>query len=215
MTTTQCRAVIFDLDGVLIDATEWHFEALNRALALFGYQISRYEHLAEYNGLPTRTKLDMLSVEKGLPKALHDLINRLKQAYTREEILHHCRPSFDKEYMLSRLKRENFRLAVCTNAIGDSARLMLQQAAIDQYFEFVISNEDVSRPKPDPEIYHAALTRLGITPAEAVIVEDAPHGVEAGRRSGARVLEVAGFAEVDYWRLRQFMDASALEGAPC
>ena len=206
-------AVIFDLDGVLVDATEWHFEALNRALKLFGYQISRYEHLAAYNGLPTRTKLEMLSIEKGLPTALHGLINRLKQVYTREEILRHCWPSFDKEYMLSRLRRDGLRMAVCTNAIADSAELMLQRAGIRSYFEFVISNEDIARPKPDPEIYLKALERLGLDAGQVVVVEDAQHGVEAARRAGARVLQVAGFPEVDYWRLRAFVAGGAAGGA--
>lgn len=205
-------AIIFDLDGVLVDATEWHFEALNRALKLFGYQISRYEHLAAYNGLPTRTKLEMLSIEKGLPTALHGLINRLKQAYTREEILRHCWPSFDKEYMLSRLKRDGLRMAVCTNAISDSAELMLERAGLRPYFEFVISNEEIKKPKPDPEIYLAALGRLGLDAGQVVVVEDAQHGVEAARRAGARVLQVAGFPEVDYWRLRAFMAGGAAGG---
>lgn len=209
----QPKAVLFDLDGVLIDATEWHFEALNRALKLFGYQISRYEHLAAYNGLPTRTKLEMLSLEKGMPKALHSLVGRLKQVYTREEILRHCWPSFDKEYMLSRLRRDGFRMAVCTNAVAESAELMLQRAGLRQYFEFVLSNEEITRPKPDPEIYLKAIERLGIAAAEAVVVEDAQHGVEAARRAGTRVLQVAGFAEVDYWRLRGFIESSSK--APC
>lgn len=209
----QTAAVIFDLDGVLVDATEWHFEALNRALKLFGYQISRYEHLAAYNGLPTRTKLEMLSIEKGLPTALHGLINRLKQVYTREEILRHCWPSFDKEYMLSRLRRDGLRMAVCTNAIADSAELMLQRAGIRSYFEFVISNEDIKKPKPDPEIYLMALGRLGLDAGQVVVVEDAQHGVEAARRAGARVLQVVGFPEVDYWRLRAFMAGGTAGGA--
>lgn len=199
-------AVIFDLDGVLVDATEWHFEALNRALKLFGYQISRYEHLAAYNGLPTRTKLDMLSIEKGLPKALHGLINRLKQVYTREEILRHCWPSFEKEYMLSRLKRDGLRMAVCTNAISETAELMLARTGLRAYFEFVISNEEIKKPKPDPEIYRKALERLALKPAQVVVVEDAQPGVEAAKGAGVRVLQVAGFPEVDYWRLRVFMD---------
>ena len=70
---TRIACVLFDLDGVLVDATEWHYVALNRALALFGFDITRYEHLSDYNGLPTRKKLQMLSVEKGLPQALHNL----------------------------------------------------------------------------------------------------------------------------------------------
>jgi HAD superfamily hydrolase (TIGR01509 family) len=197
-------AVIFDLDGVLIDATEWHYVAFNRALALFGYALTRYEHLAAYNGLPTRTKLEMLSVEKGLPRTLHDLVSRLKQQYTQDEILKNCWPSFDKEYMLARLRREGYRLAVCTNSIRSSTELMLQRSGIREYFELVISNEDVSKPKPDPEIYLTGMSRLGVTPQRTIVIEDAPHGVEAALRSGARVFQVAGFDEVDYWRLMAF-----------
>src|SRR3989304_5803067 len=103
---TKITAVVFDLDGVLVDATEWHYEALNRSLQLFGFSISRYEHLSTYNEPPTRKKLEMLTVEKGLPMALHGLINRVKQVYTREEILTKCRPVFEKEYMMSRLKSD-------------------------------------------------------------------------------------------------------------
>src|SRR3989304_220670 len=127
---TKITAVVFDLDGVLVDATEWHYEALNRSLQLFGFSISRYEHLSAYNGLPTRKKLEMLSVEKGLPVALHGLINNIKQVYTREEILTQCQPMFDKEYMLSRLKREGYRLGVCSNAIRDSVELMIRQSGL-------------------------------------------------------------------------------------
>jgi len=198
---TKTTVVLFDLDGVLVDATEWHYESLNRALALFGFAINRYEHLSAYNGLPTRTKLEMLSVEKGLPRSLHGLIKRLKQVYTKEEILSKCWPVFEKEYMLSRLRREGYRLGVCSNAIRETLTLMLERSGILKYFDLVMSNEDVANPKPDPEIYVEAIRRLEVSPDQVIIVEDAPHGIEAARRSGARVLEVSGFHEVDYWRL--------------
>ena len=143
---TRISCVLFDLDGVLVDATEWHYVALNRALALFGFDITRYEHLSDYNGLPTRQKLQMLSVEKGLPRALHHMLSRLKQVYTRDEILTRCRPVFEKEYMLSRLRKEGYRMAVCSNSIRESLRMMVQQSGLETYFEFLVSNEDVSRP---------------------------------------------------------------------
>jgi beta-phosphoglucomutase-like phosphatase (HAD superfamily) len=63
----KITAVVFDMDGVLIDAREWHYEALNRALGHFGYTISRFDHLVTYDGLPTRHKLEMLSRERGFP----------------------------------------------------------------------------------------------------------------------------------------------------
>lgn len=214
MNRIQC--VLFDLDGVLVDATEWHYDALNRALRLFGFDITRYEHLSDYNGLPTRKKLQMLSVEKGLPAALHTMLSRLKQVYTRDEILTRCRPVFEKEYMLSRLRTEGYRLAVCSNSIRESLQMMIHQSGLDNYLEFLISNEDVSRPKPDPEIYQAAFARMGVSPAETLIVEDSPHGLEAARRSGAHVCQVSGFTDVDYFRVRAALDRAerASTGAP-
>jgi HAD superfamily hydrolase (TIGR01509 family) len=203
---TRIACVLFDLDGVLVDATEWHYVALNRALALFGFDISRYEHLSDYNGLPTRKKLQMLSVEKGLPAALHNTLSRLKQVYTRDEILTRCRPVFEKEYMLSRLRKEGYRMAVCSNSIRESLEMMVRQSGLDEYFEFLVSNEDVSRSKPDPEIYAAGMARMGVTPAETIIVEDSPHGVEAARRSGAHLCQVSGFTEVDYFKVRSAID---------
>ena len=72
---TKIKAIIFDMDGVLIDAKDWHYEALNRALKLFGYNISRYDHLVTFDGLPTRKKLEMLTREHGLPPSLHGFLN--------------------------------------------------------------------------------------------------------------------------------------------
>jgi beta-phosphoglucomutase len=200
------KCVLFDLDGVLVDATEWHYEALNRALRLFGTEITRFEHLSSYNGLPTRRKLEMLTVEKGLPAAIHGLVSRLKQVYTHDEVMTRCRPVFDKEYMLARLAREGYRLAVCSNAVRDSVALMIRQAGLDAHVEFFLSNEDVASPKPSPEIYLAAMARLGVLPSETVIVEDAPSGVQAARLSGAHLCQVSGFADVHYFRVRAAID---------
>ncbi|HEX3798423.1 MAG TPA: HAD family phosphatase [Verrucomicrobiae bacterium] len=205
----KIKAVLFDLDGVLVDATEWHYEALNRALGLFGYNIARYEHLTTYNGLPTRKKLDMLSVEKGFPRGLHALVNKIKQKYTREEILRNCTPVFEKEFMVHQLKREGYKLAVCSNSIRESVELMLRGSGIWDLFDCVLSNEDVVQAKPDPEIYLMACEKLGVKPQETVIVEDAPHGVEAAKRSGGVLCEVASFNEVDYARVKRTLESAS------
>jgi HAD superfamily hydrolase (TIGR01509 family) len=207
-------AVIFDLDGVLVDATEWHYEALNKALGLFGYAIHRHEHLTEYNGLPTQKKLEMLSVEKGLPRALHPLIWKLKQKYTQEEIFVKCSPSFTMEYMVKQLRRDGYRLAVCSNSIRSSVELMIRGTGLADDFEFFLSNEDVRRPKPDPEMYIEALRRFGIQPFQAVIVEDAGPGIQAALKCGANVCQVSGFDEVEYERIRSYID-HLQEGPKC
>ncbi len=85
------KAVLFDMDGVLIDAKEWHYETLNDALAVFGLNISRTEHLAVYDGLPTRKKLELLTQVRGLSPRLHTFLNALKQQMTYKVIVEKCR----------------------------------------------------------------------------------------------------------------------------
>lgn len=193
----KIKAVLFDLDGVLVEARDWHYEALNQALGVVGHTITREEHESYYNGLPTRHKLQKLSREKDLPGELHDFIYELKQRYTFDYIHTDCEPDDKKQIMLDALREHGLKLAVCTNAIRPSLSLMLQKSGIDQYFDLTLSNQDVKRHKPDPEIYLTAIKHFGVEPEECIVVEDAPHGIEAGKKSGAHVIEVAGVEDVN------------------
>jgi beta-phosphoglucomutase len=188
----QIKAVVFDMDGVLIDAREWHYEALNRALGLLGYEITRYEHLTTYDGLPTKRKLRMLTVERGLPEALHGFLNSLKQQYTLELVATRCKPVFHHQYALSQLKAAGYKLGVASNSVRRTVEEMMERSDLMRYLDVMISNEDVSRPKPDPEMYVAALGRLDVRPEETVIVEDNENGVKAATAAGAHVLVVEG-----------------------
>lgn len=202
---TDIRAIIFDMDGVLIEAKEWHYEALNRALALFGMEISRYDHLVTYDGLPTKKKLQMLSAERGFPQQLHAFVNELKQQYTMEFVHSKCKPRFFHEFTLARLRAADFRLVCCSNSIRATMSLMLDKANLSKFLDFYLSNEDVSKPKPDPEIYTKAMSRLELKPEQCVVVEDNPHGIEAGRKAGAHVMEVSTVEDVNYWNICQFI----------
>jgi len=184
------KAVIFDMDGVLIDAKEWHYEALNRALSLFGFEISRSEHLETYDGLPTATKLALLSRDRGLPVGLHGFINEMKQAYTVEMIHTTCKPVFVHQYALARLKDSGYKLAVASNSIRESVRLMMTKARLDGYLDLQLSASDVSNAKPNPEIYLQAISRLGFSPEECLVVEDNENGIQAAGAAGAHVLVV-------------------------
>ncbi|AQZ50219.1 HAD family hydrolase [Martelella mediterranea] len=196
------KAVIFDMDGVLIEAKEWHYDALNRALGLFGFTIERHEHRTVYDGLPTRTKLQRLSVEKKLPPYLHSFINEMKQRYTMEIIYERCRPRFDHEYALSRLRMEGYHLAVASNSTRDTVMLMMEKASLAPYLDFKLSNQDVTKSKPDPEIYLKAIERMGLSPKECLIVEDNPNGIQAATASGAHVMVVKEVDEVNYARIK-------------
>lgn len=186
----KIKAVLFDMDGVLIEAKDWHYEALNRALDIFGMPISRIDHLTTFDGLPTAKKLEMLSIERGLPKSLHGFLNDLKQQYTVEMIHRFCRPNFVQEYALSHLKSEGYKIAVCSNSIASTVKLMMEKAALSPYLDAMLSNEDVIHPKPAPDIYLKAMEIFGLQPEECLIVEDNENGIRAAVASGAHLLAV-------------------------
>lgn len=192
------KAVIFDMDGVLIEAKEWHYEALNKALGIFGFQISRYDHLTSFDGLPTRKKLEMLSVTSNLPRELHSFINKLKQSYTMDMVYEKCRPRFVHEYALSQLRAKGYKLAVTSNSIRATIQAMLHKAGLEHYFDLILSNEDVSEPKPSPEMYLKAIQWFSLTPSECLIIEDNNHGIRAAKESGAHVLIVRTVDEVNF-----------------
>lgn len=190
------EAVIFDMDGVLIDAKDWHFAALNRALRLFGTEISVADHLTTFDGLPTRRKLELLTLTENFPQQLHGFVNELKQIYTMEIVHSKCKPVFAHEYALSALKRRGFRVGVASNSVRDTVETMMTRAGLRHYLDVMLSNEDVVHAKPDPEIYLEAMHRLGVRPEATLIVEDNEHGLRAAVASGAHVMPVRGVEDV-------------------
>ncbi|EEO23479.1 MULTISPECIES: HAD family hydrolase [Helicobacter] len=202
----KIRAVIFDMDGVLIEAKDWHYEALNKALGLFGMQISRYDHLVTFDGLPTKKKLEMLSMERNLPQGLHNFINQMKQLYTMQIVYTSCKPTFIHEYALSKLKSAGYKLAVCSNSIQATIETMMQKSALLQYLDFYLSNQDVKKPKPDPEIYNKAIGRLQLKPDEVMIIEDNDHGIKAAKATGANVMIVQSVLDVNLDNIQSHID---------
>jgi beta-phosphoglucomutase len=192
------KAILFDMDGVLIDAKDWHYEALNRALEHFGYTISRESHLSTFDGLPTRQKLRMLSSSRGLPEGLHEFLNTLKQVYTLEISQQRCKPAFNHQYALSRLHNNGYKLAVCSNSVRQSIDAMMRLSSLYNYLDFIVSNQDVEKGKPDPEMYLKAMKNLNVDPHECLILEDNEHGIQAAVASGGHVLKIGVPDDVTY-----------------
>ena len=191
------------MDGVLIEAKDWHYEALNKALSLFGFEISRYDHLVTFDGLPTSRKLEMLTVERGLPRSLHAFINEMKQQYTMDYVYTCCKPRFVHQYALSHLKADGYRLALASNSIRRTIELMIEKAGLTEYMEFMLSNQDVVKAKPDPEIYLTAIQRLGLKPEECLICEDNQNGIQAALASGAHLFKVDTVNDVTYSNIKR------------
>lgn len=182
------KAVIFDLDGVLVDAKNIHYLALNIALGE-EYSISWDEHLSVYDGLKTMQKLEMLTSKKGLPVELYREIWEKKQEYTLQE-LRKLEPSSQLIDLFRFLKEENISIGVCSNSIRRTVLTVLSKLDIIEYVDIILSNEDVANSKPHPEMYWTAMSNLKVLPKETLIVEDSPHGLMAASRAKAHVLRV-------------------------
>lgn len=198
------RAIIFDLDGVLIDSTKrLHFTALNLALSEISkkYVITKEEQHATFEALSTRQKLSILSNLKGLPVHLHKSIESRKQDITKKLLLKNIPySSYATRSWLERLKKtNNIKLALCTNTIPESTLIILKKLRIDDgVFDVILTNADVQHPKPNPEIYIKAQNLLGVDPIETLIVEDSDNGVKSAVDSGAIVFHVDGPESATY-----------------
>jgi HAD superfamily hydrolase (TIGR01509 family) len=208
----KIKAVLFDMDGVLVEAKEWHYDALNRALDLFGLKISRFDHLSTFDGLPTKKKLEMLTLEKGLPRELHDFLNEMKQLYTMEIVHTKCKPKFEQEYALSKLKDMGLKIAVCSNSIRNTVVTIMDKTCLSHYIDIIISNEDVSKGKPDPEMYIKAMNKFNLLPSECLIVEDNENGIKAAKASGAHLLIVNEVVDTNYENI--FNKVKEIESSP-
>jgi len=174
------KAVLFDLDGVLVDACEWHYVALNRAIMeVGGFEINREEHNTTFNGLPTKQKLLLLQLEGRITSEQCEPIWSRKQHYTYQTINEAKVNDPTKLELIKALAAKNIYTACVTNSIRSSAVAMLKKIEIFDALEFVITNEDVDNPKPSPEGYNKAMTKLGVSPEEVIIVEDSDKGVGA------------------------------------
>jgi len=186
------KAIIFDLDGVLVDACEWHYGALNMALEENGLKpIGRDDHIKVYNGLPTLKKLEIMGADEETKKrVVYD-----KKRFTKEVVDEKCKPNLNKIEMLFSL--QGYKLACCSNAIKESVEQMLKKSYLYDYFDEIMGNDEGFAPKPAPDIYLETAKRLGVDIKDCLIVEDAPHGIEAAKASGAMVLAVRGYEDVN------------------
>lgn len=169
------KLIILDLDGVLVNTKDIHYQTLNKALSEIDtqYEITQQEHLHKYDGLKTNQKLELLTEQKNLPLHYHSQIWERKQNLT-ISALKNLTINAELIEMLRNLKREGYRIACCSNSIRNTIYVTLYKLQILEYFDLILSNQDVTSPKPHPEIYWEAMSRTEVLPQETLIVEDSP-----------------------------------------
>jgi beta-phosphoglucomutase-like phosphatase (HAD superfamily)/dTDP-glucose pyrophosphorylase len=198
------KLIIFDLDGVLVEAKEIHFDSLNLALKDIDekFVISWEDHLRTYDGLKTYDKLNLLHKFKGLSLE-KDIIEKIfndKQVYTLQALSNLSR-NLKFIDLFENLKLNGYKIACCSNSVSKTVNLALEKLGIIEYFDLVLSNENVKYSKPHPEIYWKAMSYFGALPSDTLIVEDSPTGLTAAFRSGAKVLRVKNPNDFDFNKL--------------
>lgn len=191
------KAVVFDMDGVLLDARELHFTALNMALEPFGTTISHLEHESTFDGLPTKTKLEKLTQLGRVRVQDHGTINFQKQLQTKSLLREFIHPNNAHLALMEALREKKYKIGLASNSIKETVQIAMELTDLGKFMEFTLSTENVTNPKPNPEIYLLAIKKMGVAPNETLVIEDNEHGVEAARLSGAHILQVASVDEVN------------------
>jgi len=197
------KLIIFDLDGVLVNARELHYNALNRALESIDekYVIEREEHLSTYDGLSTKKKLNLLTKNKDLPKELYNKIWELKQQMTLK-IIDGFSVDDRIRGILRSFKSEGYSIACATNSIRETAKLQLIRKGFFEYIDFMYSNQDVKNPKPNSEMYLRCMIKAEVNPNETLIVEDSDVGRKGALSSGAILCPVKDADDVSYDKIK-------------
>jgi HAD superfamily hydrolase (TIGR01509 family) len=200
------KLIIFDLDGVLCDTPEMHFETFSQAYKFCtNICITKKEHDVDFNGKSTKTKLEILKKRDNLEEFVCEQIWKLKQSLTKQFIEKYVTKDQTKIDLLHNLKNQGFLLACASNAIKKTVLSILENVGILDFFDIILSNEDVKNPKPSAEIYLKAMIELNCNPSNTLIIEDSKVGYEGACSTRAEVFRVVNSLEVNSKNIQNYL----------
>lgn len=188
-------AVIFDLDGVLVDSYQAHFESWSRLYGELGVPYSEDKFAADFG----RTSRDILRRTLGdrlTDEQVRELDGRKESLF--REILRRDFPAMEGAVeLIDSLASNGFLLAVGSSGPPENISLCLENLGLGEKFSAIVTGADVTRGKPDPQVFQIAANRLGVTASSCAVVEDAVHGIEAAHRAGMVSIGLTGTASRD------------------
>jgi len=182
------RAVLWDLDGVLVDSAAFHFQAWRELFASLGREFSEADFRRTFGLRNDAILRDLLG---DLPLAEVERVGARKEALFRRAALGNIVALPGALSLLRLLRERRFKLALVSSTPHGNIDLILGSLGVEAAFDVIVGEEDVTRGKPDPEGFLLASKRLGVPPGECVVIEDAPAGVEAAKRGGMRCVGVS------------------------
>jgi beta-phosphoglucomutase family hydrolase len=184
----ELRAVIWDMDGVLVLSGDVHYDAWQQVLARYGLAMSR-EQFDQTFGMNNHNILRRLYGEQLDPEQM-DEVAQSKEAAYRELIRGRVQPLPGVRDWLARLRAADWRQAVASSGPMANIAAILNELDTWDVFDAVLSGARLARSKPDPAIFLQAAAAVGAEPARCIVVEDAGVGIEAARRAGMRAIAV-------------------------
>jgi HAD superfamily hydrolase (TIGR01509 family) len=184
------KLAIFDLDGVLVDTSSIHTSAFRQAvLEVIGEEASKLPLLDASDGVRTIDKLEVLRAKYQLKAADVRKIDLLKQEATMS-LMSNLPSNEEAIRVMEHFSANPFYIAVASNSRRLYVDLILEKIGVKPYLDLVIAGDEVSKPKPDPEIFQKVMEKLSVNYDDTVIFEDSPSGIAAARASKATVVKV-------------------------
>lgn len=189
------KAVVFDLDGVIINSEPIHMDIINDIVSPYGEPLGYTEYYRDYVGRGEYECCSLLKEKYGIPNTVEDIIRMYKDAisvYFDEVEELPVLPGVAE--LVKNIYRSGLKLAVASSSSNRNIRLSLRHAGLESYFDVTISAEDVENGKPAPDVYLRACDTLGIMPGQGIAIEDSAAGVKAAKSAG---LFTVGFINPD------------------
>ncbi len=181
------KAVIFDMDGVIIDSEPIHFESDKLTMRDYGHEIPD-SVLERYVGIANPEMWDELRIEYGLAASVDEIIK--KQMHYKGILFggRKLEPIRGITELLHTLDRQGVRIGLASSSPREFIRLILENLGIEKYFQAVVSGEEVHKSKPEPDVFLKAAELLQIDPADCIVIEDSPYGVQASKTAGMKCI---------------------------
>lgn len=181
--------VIFDMDGVLVDSYSAHLESWRRLAAELRQNLTDEQIGATFG----RTSRDIIRMMFGVEdaEAIHKLDAR-KEAIYRDLVRGQVPVMPGAAEFVRSCHSAGIRLAVGSSGPAENVRLVCDELGVSRLFDGVVTGDEISRGKPDPEVFLTAALRIGLEAQRCVVIEDAPVGVEAARRAGMKCVGLVG-----------------------
>jgi beta-phosphoglucomutase len=194
--TAPLRAVLWDLDGTLVDSAEFHWFSWRDTLAAEGVAVTYEQFLASFGQKNDRVLRLWLGADA--PDGAIRRIGEGKETeYRRLVQAHGLDPLPGARAWADRLHAAGWKQAIASSAPRQNVEVMLHVLALDRDFDAIVAAEDVTAGKPDPQVFLKAAERLSVPPSRCIVVEDAAVGVEAARRAGMKRIGVSRTGELD------------------